>query len=93
MNLSTARAIIGIQNRNLRNIKNYRVIAGGYEFRIDYEGGFASLVNIDYREVGRRNFKHFDCIGAYDCLTCNDALNECFKSINSKVKNANIELL
>lgn len=87
MDINTAKLIIGTQEKNLRKIKDIRLFNNGYEFRLNYEGGFGAFICIDYRKVGTRNFKYFSGIGAYDCIYCHTAINKCVEHIENKIKN------
>lgn len=55
MTYENAVSIIGAQERNIRKVNGTRFVYGGYEYRIEYRGGFAAYVAIDRRQVGKRN--------------------------------------
>jgi len=59
MTITTARTILRSQARELNKIHGIRMVHDGYEYRLSYCNGFAPMVGIDRREVGRRNFKYF----------------------------------
>lgn len=79
MDIKTARAIIGIQERRIRSLNNRKFTYGGYEYEIRYEGGFAVIVSLYRREIGRRNFKYYRGIGCYDCGSADEALQRLCK--------------
>ena len=74
MTYANAVATIGAQTRNLRKIRDIRITHDGYEYRVDYRGGFAAYIAIDRRPVGTRNFKYFGGVGAYGCWTAFQAM-------------------
>ena len=85
MRLETAYAIVNAQDRCIRKVHNRRFVYGGYEYRLMYSGGFAAYVGIDRRAVGKRNFKFFGGIGAYDCLTVGQVMDKVMAEIKKKV--------
>lgn len=76
MTYQMARAVIGEQERRIRKIDGVRFAHEGYEYRLTYRGGFAAYVAIDRREVGKRNFKYFGGVGAYDCWTVGQVMDK-----------------
>ena len=76
MTYENALIILGVQERNIRKVNGIRFTHNGYEYRITYKGGFASYVAIDRRAVGKRNFKYFGGVGAYDCWTCGQVMEK-----------------
>lgn len=81
MTYKNALIIVGAQTRNLKKIRDIRVEHDGYEYRIDYRGGFAAYVAIDRREIGKRNFKYFGGFGAHDCWTAGQVLERARQKI------------
>ena len=75
MTYKNAVILIGLQERNLQKVKDIRITYDGYEYRIDYHGGFAEYVAIDRRKIGTRNFKYFGGFGAYTCFTVGQVLD------------------
>lgn len=75
MNISIAKTIVAIQEKRLSAIKDTRFVCGKYEYRANYEGGFACYIAVDRREIGRRNFKYFTGIAGYKYATAQDAIN------------------
>lgn len=73
MEVAVARAVLGLQHKNLRKLKDARFGYKGYEYRVNYQGGYSAFVAIDYRQAGKRNFKPFGGFGAYDCATAQEA--------------------
>lgn len=92
MNIRTARSVVELQEQNLRKI-DYRFSHGPYEFRIRYQGGFACYIGIDYREIGKRKYRFFGGVGAYNCTTAKQALQMCFDEINKKLPEYRIEFV
>ena len=76
MNIGVARAILGIQDKNLRKLRDTRFTYKDKEFRVSYQGGFSAFTEIKYRPVGKRNFLHYGGFGAYDCTTAQEALSK-----------------
>lgn len=76
MTYQMACAVIGEQERRVKKIDGVRFIHEGYEYRLTYCGGFAAYVAIDRREVGKRNFKYFGGVGAYDCWTVGQVMDK-----------------
>ncbi len=85
MNYQTAKIIVNSQNRTFKNLKDVRIKFKGYEYRVQYKGGFAAYVAIDRREVGKRNFKYFSGICAVHCLTTMQVLDAVEREIKRKV--------
>lgn len=81
MTYKNAMIILGTQQRNLRKVNNIRIEHNGYEYRITYVGGFGAYVAIDRREIGKRNFKYFGGIGAYNCWTADQVLTKAMELI------------
>lgn len=67
MTYENAVLLLKAQDRNIRKVNGVKFIHNGYEYRLTYMGGFASYVGIDRRKVGKRNFKYFSGVGAYNC--------------------------
>lgn len=84
MNIEFAKALLKTQDRNLRRIRNIRIYNNGYEYRINYEGGFAAYIAIDRREIGKRNFKYFGGVGAYNCVSVASAMKLVMDEITTK---------
>lgn len=76
MNINTAHAIIDYQNSRIRTLNGKRFKYNGFEYELRYEGGFASIVSLWRREIGRRNFKYFKGAGCYDCIGAATAFNK-----------------
>jgi len=89
MDIDIARTVLGLQDRNLRRLKDARFGYKGYEYRVNYEGGFASYVAIDRRKSGTRNFKYFDGFGAYNCATAQEAYNKAIDIVMAKERSYN----
>ena len=85
MTYENAKFILAMQHNALKKIRDVRFIHKNYEYRIDYRGGFASYIAIDRREVGKRNFKFFGGVGAYNCMSADDAMKLVYKEIIGKV--------
>lgn len=86
MTYENAKILLGLQDRNLRKINGTRFDHNGFEYRLTYEGGFASGVCIDRREIGRRNFKYFSYVGGWKCGTVNQLMDLIMEEINKKGK-------
>lgn len=74
MTYKEAVIFLGAQERNIRKVNGTRFVHDGYEYRLEYRGGFAAYVAIDRRQVGKRNFKFFGGVGAYHCWTVKEVL-------------------
>ena len=74
MTYKNAQILIEAQSHNLRKINDVRIEHDGYEYRVTYRGGFGSYVAIDRREIGKRNFKYFGGVGAYNCWNVDQVL-------------------
>ena len=72
MTYKDACIILTAQNNSLRKVNGVRFTEGSYEYRINYEGGFAAFVSVDRRQIGKRNFKGF---GAYNCRNAEQVLD------------------
>ena len=57
-----AKTILGYQDKKLSKWKNIRFTYQDYEYRANYERGFAPLLRLDRRKVGKRNFQYFNCM-------------------------------
>lgn len=68
MDVRTAYSIVRGQNERIRALHGKRFVHKGYEYEVRYEGGFATMVSLYRRQVGKRNFKWFTTEGCYDCL-------------------------
>ena len=68
MNISTAMAILSIQDKSLRKANNKRLKYGNHEYRIRYNPGFAPTITIERRENGKRNFKYYELVDVSDCV-------------------------
>lgn len=75
MTYEEAKTILRMQDRRIRKIDGTRLFVGDFEYRISYYGGFASYVAIDRRQIGKRNFKYFSGVGAYNCWTVGEVLD------------------
>lgn len=84
------RTIIIKQRMTLRKIKDFKFTHGDYEFRLNYRGGLGEYIAIDYRAIGKRNFKYFGGVGAHDCLSQIDAIQKCCDFIDKKLFNKNL---
>ena len=76
MTYQMACAFISAQEKRIRKVDGVRFVHKGYEYRLTYRGGFAAYVAIDRREVGKRNFKFFGGVGAYDCWTVGQVMEK-----------------
>lgn len=76
MNIYVAGAIMESANKRLKKFNNVRFVDGNFEYRIKYSGGFVHLVDIDRREIGKRNFKYYTCFCGDDCLTIQDIIDK-----------------
>lgn len=76
MNINTAYGIIAGQTDRIRTLHGKRFEHKGYEYEIRYEGGFAAIVALYRRVLGRRNFKYFTCVGCYDCFGVHSAFEK-----------------
>lgn len=81
MTYKNAMLLISAQERNIRKVNGMRFEYGKYEYRLSYVGGFAAYVAIDRRAIGKRNFKYFAGIGAYNCWT----VGEVMKLVEEKI--------
>lgn len=79
MDIRTAYAIVGLQNKRIRTLDGQRFVHKGYEYEIRYEGGFATFVSLFRREIGRRNFKWFEGAGCADCMNAEAAFKKLWK--------------
>ena len=84
MNYNEAVAFLKVQDRSIRKINGVRFVHNGFEYRMKYEGGFASFVAIERREVGKRNFKYFKGFGAYNCWDAKAAMKMAMDIIEGK---------
>ena len=82
MTYKEAVAFLGAQDRRLRKIDKTRFTHDGYEYRLVYEGGFAPMVSIERRQIGKRNFKYFGGVGVFDCWTIEDAMSRVMDRVN-----------
>ena len=76
MDVATAYAIVRSQNLRIRKLHGEKFVHNGYEYRIMYEGGFATFVSLYRREVGKRNFKYYKGTGCYDCIGAAEAFEK-----------------
>ncbi len=88
MTYENAVSIIGAQERSIRKVNGTRFVYDGYEYRIEYRGGFAAYVAIDRRQVGKRNFKYFSGVGAYHCWT----VGQVMELVYDKIKQCNAKM-
>ena len=79
----TAKMILEMQDKALKKINNTRVVHGGYEYKIVYEGGFSNFIGIYRRMIGKRNFKFFDGFGAYNCGNSSEVYNIAMQKIRN----------
>lgn len=84
MDINTAKEIIYSQRRNFKKIRNIRFSHCGYEFRVDYRGGFGEYIAIDFREIGKRNFKYFGGFGACHCSSNYSVMSVVCSIINDR---------
>lgn len=75
MTYSQAVDLLRSQEFRVKKVDGVRFVVGRYEYRLMYEGGFASFVRIDRREVGKRNFKYFGGVSAFRCWSADDVMN------------------
>lgn len=81
MDINVARALVQIQDRRISKLNGLRFTHKGYEYEIRFEGGFACMVSLYRRELGRRNFKYFDGAGCWDCHTAEEAVKKLTKKL------------
>ena len=74
MSYEHAVRILRAQDKELRKLNRKRFTAGGYEYRLAYEGGFAPGIRIDRRPVGKRNFRWYGNADVSRCATAGDAM-------------------
>lgn len=74
MTYGMAKAILECQHKALKKVDNTRFVHNGYEYKVVYEGGFASFIGIYRRAVGKRNFKYFKGFGAYNCANASEVM-------------------
>lgn len=74
MTYASAVRFLEQQDKSLRKVNGVKFIQDGYEYRLKYEGGFASFVAVERRRVGSRNFLYFTGYGAYHCRDSKEAL-------------------
>lgn len=84
MTYKDAVILLGTQERNLRKINGTRFIHNGYEYRIKWFGGFAAYVGVDRRQIGKRNFKYFSGIGAFNLRSCEEVMKAIMEEIQKK---------
>ena len=84
MTYRNAVSLISAQERRISKINGTRFIHEGYEYRLTYKGGFAAYVAIDCRQLGKRNFKYFGGVGAYNCWTVGDVMDLIMKEVERK---------
>ena len=81
MTYKEAVAFLGAQERRIKKIDGIRFTHEGYEYRLQYKGGFASYVAIDRRQIGKRNFKYFGGVGAYNCGSLEEVMALVMKEV------------
>ena len=81
MTYKEAVAFLGAQERRIKKIDGVRFTHEGYEYRLQYKGGFASYVAIDRRAIGKRNFKYFGGVGAYNCWSVEEVMALVMKEV------------
>lgn len=81
---SFAKALIDMQNKEIRKLHGFRFVENGYEYRLSYCGGFYAMMEIERREVGKRNFKWFRTIGCYGCRGAEGALRKVMESVSGE---------
>lgn len=74
-------ALLGAQEKKLKKVNGVRFVHDGYEYRVKYEGGFAAFVSIERRPVGKKNFKYFAGVGAYDCWTVGEVMERVMRRV------------
>ena len=84
MRLETAYGILRVQDGGLRKVDDTRFVMNGYEYRLKYFGGFAPIVDIQRREVGRRNFKYYGSVGVHDLWTAGQVMDRVMEQIKKK---------
>ena len=84
MTYANARIILGLQAKNLRKIRDVRIRHNGYEYRVNYWGGFAAYIAVDRRQIGKRNFKYFAGVDGSHCLHAEDAMKLVMRTIEEK---------
>ena len=62
MTYVTARTMLDAQHRRMKEWKNVKFFYKGYEYRANYEAGFAPDILLERRLEGTRNFKYFHMI-------------------------------
>lgn len=93
MNVYTAYAIVGEQERAFKKIKNFILTNGEYDFRVSYKGGFACYTAIDYREANtRKRWKYFGGVSAVHCMRNYDVICACADEIKRKFPNSDVSI-
>ena len=85
MTYEMAKAILSRQSRSLRAIRDVRVFHGGYEYRVDYWGGFGAYIAIDRRVVGKRKFRFFGGVSGAYCHDAEEAMGLVMDKIEGRV--------
>lgn len=62
MTYAAARTVLDAQHRRMKEWKNVKFSYKGYEYRANYEAGFAPDILLERRLEGTRNFKYFHMI-------------------------------
>lgn len=63
MNYAVARTVLDVQHRKMKEWKNIKFSYKGYEYRANYEAGFAPDILLERRLDGtRKNFQYFHMI-------------------------------
>lgn len=81
MPLGIAKWLLTTQDESIRKLNKKRFMYGNYEYRLAYNGGFAPMIKIERREIGRRNFHYWDSVDVSHCLGCNSAMEHVMDSI------------
>jgi len=76
-----ARHFLDNQSKRISKLNGKRFSSNGYEYRLTYEGGFAPDICVDYRKLGKRNFKYLHCVDVSHCWDSDEALDKVFKEI------------
>ena len=74
MTYEMATRILSRQHKSLRAIRDVRVFRGGYEYRVDYWGGFGAYIAIDRRVMGKRKFQFFGGASGAHCRDAEEAM-------------------
>ena len=62
MTYAMAQTLLAYQDKRLSKWKDVRFIYQGWEYRANYVNGFAPLIGLDRRKVGKRYFQYFTAL-------------------------------